>query len=264
MLGKLIKYDLKSTYREFVGIFMAMLLGVTIIPLIFKYVNNQMINLIAGLAAFAIVIAVVVIVISSLFQLFNTNLFSKQGYLSRTLPVTSRDIVISKLITSSMWIVLTGIVSIFSLLLLSAMLGDGSFKELLAINFIPSGKIGFSILLVCLLIVAGCIKEMSKLFMSCSISHLKAFHRFRIPAGILSYFILSWIETLLLQIGFFVIKPFLDNNTDLISHLETFAQSHSLGAFNFFIGGCILYGLILIAFFSTSTIWLLDHRLDLD
>ncbi|HVI41376.1 MAG TPA: hypothetical protein VM577_12045 [Anaerovoracaceae bacterium] len=117
MLGKLIKYDIRSTWRDFSGVYMSILLGVLILPPLFNHFNNALVNTVAGFIATAIVIATIVVVVVTIFKIFNTNVFSKQGYLTMTLPVTSSQVVLSKLLVSTMWIVLTGIVSIIGMLI---------------------------------------------------------------------------------------------------------------------------------------------------
>jgi hypothetical protein len=68
MLTKLIKYDIRSTWRDFTGIFLAILLGVILVPVAMKNFSNELVQLTAGLVAFAIVIAVIAITIINLFK----------------------------------------------------------------------------------------------------------------------------------------------------------------------------------------------------
>lgn len=270
MLTKLIKYDIKSTYRSFLGIYLAILLGITIIPIIFNTIGNEFIKMITGFVAFGISVAVVVVVITNLFQLFNTNLYSKQGYLTLTLPVTSRDIVISKLIVSTMWILLTSLVAIFSLLLFAVIVEKGSITDILqlseALKQLDVYHIS-TLLLFVLAMIFTCIKEMAKLFLSCSIAHLKQFNRFRVPAGILSYFAFSWMETLFVQMGFFTLS-FITKGSEFIYQIEEIVDTNNIdaafGLFNGLIASGILYSIILTTLFSISNIWLLNHKLDLE
>ena len=67
MLKKLIKYDFRSTWREFAAIYLSILLGVTVFPFIAKNVSNNLINATMGLIAFAIVVATLVVTIGSHF-----------------------------------------------------------------------------------------------------------------------------------------------------------------------------------------------------
>lgn len=272
MLSKLIKYDIKSTYRDFLGIYFAILLCVTIVPLIFNNVRNEIINMIAGFVAFGIFVAVIVVVIINIFQIFNTNLFSKQGYLTMTLPVTSRDIVFSKLIVSSMWIVLTGIVSFIALSIFVLMITSTSYTAITDAFHLIMAQLNtqhiFTLILLILTVIISCVKEMAKLFLSCSIAHLKQFNHFRVPAGILSYFVFSWLETLIVQIIFLVFGNLFTNSQELIAHINTLSDLNGMNQdfelFNAIIGSGIIYGLLLASLFSTAIVWILNHKLDLD
>lgn len=64
MLSKLIKYDIRSTWRDFTGVYMAILLGVILVPLLLNNVNNQIVSMFAGFIATSIVIATIVIMIN--------------------------------------------------------------------------------------------------------------------------------------------------------------------------------------------------------
>ena len=50
-------------------------------------------------------------------KIFNKNIYSAEGYLTMTLPVTETQIVASKLIVSTGWIVLTGAVATLGMFL---------------------------------------------------------------------------------------------------------------------------------------------------
>ncbi|MBR0597398.1 hypothetical protein [Sinanaerobacter chloroacetimidivorans] len=271
MLSKLIKYDIKSTWRDFSGVYMAILLGVIIVPLMLNNMSNQFISMAAGFLAFGIVIAVIVVMIVNLFKIFNTNVFSREGYLTLTLPVTSAQIVFSKLIVSSMWIVLTGLVSMIGIFIFALVLnpvsyieiGDGLRKLFSLIN----GKTSFTMILIIMSVILSSVKEVAKLFLACSIAHLKQLNRFRIPAGILSYFIFSWAETLVVQ-SFTLIASLLPNAGEWINKFNAISDPGSFmqmqGLFNGVIGVGILYALLLIAGYSMGTVWILNHKLDLD
>lgn len=272
MLGKLIKYDVKSTWRGFAGIYISILLGVVIVPFVFNNINNEIINIAIGFMAFGIVIAVVVVMIGNLFKIFNTNVFSKEGYLTMTLPVKSRQIIASKLIVSSMWIVLTGLVCVTGLFIFTLLISPTSFIEITdALQLLFTQLDGVSTLTIILLgigIIMSSLKEVAKLFLACSIAHLKQLDRFRVPAGILSYFAFSWFETFIVQV-FAVIWKLVSPNPDLLLlQIEQLSNPESmnqfLGIFNGFIGLGILYAIFLTALFSFGNIWILNNKLDLD
>lgn len=272
MLSKLIKYDIRSTWRDFAGIYMSILLGVIIVPLMINNINNEIVNMAAGFIAFSIVVAVVVVMILNLFKIFNTNVLSKEGYLTMTLPVTSVQIVFSKLIVSSMWIILTGVVSLIGMFIFVMIITPSPIAEITnGIQMILNQLEGHSILTIILLILAAiisCVKEVAKLFLACSIAHLKQLNRFRIPVGILSYFVFSWLETLIVQITGLVIGLFSAQTEELIRQFEAMSDPSSIipyiELFNGVMAISMIYTLLLTAAFSMGTIWILNHKLNLD
>lgn len=271
MLSKLIKYDIRSTWREFTGVYLSILLGVLILPPLFNNFHDPIVNTIAGFTATGIIIATVVVMIITLFKIFNTNVFSREGYLTMTLPVTSAQVVASKLLVSTMWIVLTGIVSVIGLCIF-----------VLNMNCLPLAEVSaavqkfmtmfdtrgvFAIILMVIAMIASTVKEISKLFLACSIAHLKQIGKFRVPVGILSYFVLSWAETLIVQAAGLVLSfiPGMDEYARQLGLMnDPSSIQQFIGLFSGVMGVGILYALVLTAVYAFCTIWLLNHRLDLD
>ena len=271
MLGKLIKYDIRSTWRDFAGVYLSIILGVIIVPQLFNHFNSETINLLAGFIGTAIVITTIVIMIMMLFRIFNTNVFSKEGYLTMTLPVSSTQIVISKLLVSTMWIILTGFVSVIGILIFVLNLGSVPPVQITeAIGDLLSLLNGHRVLTIALLIfmlIVSAVKEIAKLFLACSVAHLKMLGRARIFVGILTYFVLSWAETLILEVVS-NIAMLLPNYPEIESQLRSLgnisAIDQYLGLFNTLIGISILCGAVLIALYSAGVIGMLNHKLDLD
>ncbi|MFA5528495.1 MAG: hypothetical protein WC996_07745, partial [Peptostreptococcales bacterium] len=224
MLGKLLKYDLRSTWREFAGAYLAILLSVLIIPLLFRNVSNVLVSGIAGFLGVAVVIATIVVMIIMLFRIYNINVFSKEGYLTMTLPVSSPQILVSKLLISSLWIILTGIVALLGFFIFLLNMRAVSLTEIAVafgemLSFIGSNGI-FAIILMIIAVILSTVKEIAKLFLACSIAHIKQLNRFRIPAGILSFFAFSWLEVFFIQfLGWFTVR-FIPVKEELIPKLQ--------------------------------------------
>ncbi|PKM84926.1 MAG: hypothetical protein CVU86_04755 [Firmicutes bacterium HGW-Firmicutes-11] len=276
MLAKLIKYDVKSTWRDFAGIYLAILLGVIIVPLVIRNIDNIIVNTAVGIVAFGIVVSVVVITVISLFKIYNTNIFSREGYLTMTLPVTPTKIVISKLVVSTMWIVLTGIVSLIGMIIFSLIMSPGILYDMVnGVRYVFDlweGQSMFGIVLFIVLIILfmilSIVKEVAKLFLSCSIAHLRQLNKFRVPVGILSFFVFTWIESVLVQGLSRIFKPLLPNSElwyETMDHTFSIEKAGQLiETFNVATGLGILYTLAMIVVFSFGTVWILNHKLDLD
>lgn len=277
MLRKLIKYDIRSTWRDFAAVYLSILLGVLILPPLFNRFNNEIVEVIAGFLGVGIVIATIVVMIMTLFRIFNTNVFSKEGYLTMTLPATSTEIVVSKLLVSSMWIVLTGLVSAIGICIFVLNMTAVPITEITAavrkVMAMVDGGGTLALILLAITMILSAVKEIAKLFLACSIAHLKQLNRFRVPVGILSYFVFSWLETLIVQ-AFALVASFLPFTDKLIQQMEQLEQMERMhdpsiipqfiGLFNGMVGIGLLYSLVLIAVYAIGTIWLLNRKLDLD
>jgi hypothetical protein len=272
MLGKMIKYDIQSTWRRFAAVYLSILLGVLIVPFILNNVDNRFVNMIAVSIAVGIVIATAVVMVSNLFRIYSVNIFSKQGYLTMTLPVTSAQLVFSKLLVSSLWIALTGIVSIIAMFLYTTTTVPNAFGEISAaiqkiVPALGNQGVGAAVLLL-LIIFMNIVKEISKLFLACSIAHLKELNRFRVPAGIASYFLFSYLEAFIVKLAGAATSqvPYFTTMTEKLNALSVSGAGlpEALGVFNGFIVIGIAYALILALAYSAGTVWFLNHKLDLD
>lgn len=273
MLGKLIKYDIRSTWRDFAAAYACILLGVLVLPQIFKHIVNEIIHVVAVFLAIGIVTATIVVMIIMLFRIYNTNVFSKEGYLLMTLPVTPTQIVGSKLIVSSMWIVLTGIVAVIGMVVFLMGMGVLSGEVFDAIeNFLSiiGGNGKLAVFLLALSMLFSIVKEIAKLFLACSISRLKQLGRLRIFIGIVSYFIFSWLEVVLVQVLMSIIS-WIPNTEQFIMRMNQLDQLSNFGGIHPFLdvlngvmGAGILYSLVLVVGYGLGNIWILNRKLDLD
>ena len=107
MLGKLIKYDLKSMLKTMVPMWLTVI-ALSFIVMV-KYwgsashtVNpdNSTFDLILMLVLFSVAMAIVVLNILFIIQRFWNGLLKEEGYLMFTLPVTTRSLIISKALSA--------------------------------------------------------------------------------------------------------------------------------------------------------------------
>ena len=121
MLGKLLKYEIKATSRVF-------------LPLYFVLIVFSAINCLMSLnpdyfsTAQFITLTLYILILVGMFvasfivmiQRFYKNLLSEEGYLMFTLPAESWKHIVSKLIITIMWIVLSCIMSLLSILIIAS------------------------------------------------------------------------------------------------------------------------------------------------
>ena len=124
MLGKLFKYEFRATGRIFLPAY-AVLLVMSIVTRLF-YGNggvfvggaNNNSELLAGIATLVMIMlftAVWVVTLAMTLRRFWTNLLGREGYLTNVLPVHPWEHMFSKLVTASVWNILSGLASILAL-----------------------------------------------------------------------------------------------------------------------------------------------------
>ena len=125
MLGKLLKYEVKSTARIFLPLY-ASLLIFAVINNIFIRINGEnnklVISIISGISIAAYVFIIIAIFVFTLFvmiQRFYKNLLGDEGYLMFTLPVKTGENIITKLLASMMWVIISVIVTLLSIIIIS-------------------------------------------------------------------------------------------------------------------------------------------------
>ncbi len=137
MLGKLIKNELKATARMFLPLYGLLIILTFVNKFVFelpqKYAATEaIIKVISALLYTAIITAIVALSFIMLIQRFHKNLLQDEGYLMHTLPVTAGQHIVSKLLVSLLWNMLSTVVVTFSVLYMATDAGDwGSFFDTL-------------------------------------------------------------------------------------------------------------------------------------
>ena len=113
MLIKLIKHDIKSSYRDLFPLYLGLLLF-AVIAAVSVNPEREWLSVVTILPFFALFIATTVILTITVIKLFTNRLFSKEGYLTFTLPVTTLETFMSKIITAVLWTFLTFLVYVLA------------------------------------------------------------------------------------------------------------------------------------------------------
>lgn len=132
MFGKLLKYEIKAAGKWYVLLYLATLLFSAIFGLGMKvmfgstyatieYADNRPLSTLASLSLtfvmFVIFALIIALNISTFFLIINRfykNVYGREGYLTMTLPVTSHQIILSKLTAAAIWGSLSFLTSIAS------------------------------------------------------------------------------------------------------------------------------------------------------
>ncbi len=133
MLGKLLKYELKSTSRIMGVLYLAVLVVAAVVGFIARGTiwqatqGNAIAVVISGLIYALLIMALLIVTVVMILQRFYKNLLKGEGYLMHTLPVPTWMLVASKTISSLIWILLSIAVLVVSIFVLfvTSLLGNG-------------------------------------------------------------------------------------------------------------------------------------------
>lgn len=213
MLSKLLKYEMKSTARIFLPLFAVILFisGINRISMMF-FSDSPFFQipqaLLIAVYVFSVIAAFVACLIVTILR-FYKNLLGTEGYLMFTLPVSAAEHILSKFLSSLIWMLSTLIIIIFSVFIL---LPDyswlGQISEIWALlKQQAESQLGFNltlfVILVLLLALVSLISFIMQVYVSISIGQLSNNHKLLISFGV--FLCLYLIHQVLMTVGIIVV-----------------------------------------------------------
>ena len=190
MLGKLMKYDLRSGIRTFSLIWIGLALlgainGLTIRFVLAGDTQSGLVSFVFGVLPMILLVALYVamgiFVLVFIIDRFYKGLLGNEGYLMFTLPVTSTAHIASKALTSMIFSVASAIVALLSGVLLMAVLTPPNFSDVaqafqeagryLRVNPLPAGT-GWLIVEFAVYMLIGAAVTILQIYTAISIGHL--------------------------------------------------------------------------------------------
>ena len=117
MLGKIIKHEFRATWKKICGMYAIMIISLLVAMVSFNLEDidlngtaTDIFRIILGISMLVLVVsltAAFVIILVLLCQRFYQSVYSNQGYLTMTLPVSKFSILNGKLITYVIWSIVT-------------------------------------------------------------------------------------------------------------------------------------------------------------
>ena len=155
------------------------------------------------IALFVSIVFLVTIVIRTLYL----GLFSQEGYLTLSLPVSIDAILISKILISALWILISIFVVLLWLIFIAFAINDASYVIQQFLLLISNYSF-LEIIRILLLGIVLLIKPITLLLLVLSILHIGKIVRFRKLIGILLFMIILFIETIAVN----VLYLYIDSN----------------------------------------------------
>ncbi|HCW52813.1 MAG TPA: ABC transporter permease [Clostridium sp.] len=267
MLKKLIKYEFKATGRTILPLYG----GLLIFAIILRMFHNNSEILDSTFSKLALMLSIFVygfimaaVFIATFFiivQRYHKNLLGDEGYLMHTLPVMPYKNIISKLITSSIWSIISCIIAVLSILILFV---DKSFINSFFNFFIPNIKDAFnelggiSYIISLEMIILGLLELIQfilQLYASISLGHL--FNSAKILLSVVAFIALSTLE------GFISSNLFIGLN-NLLNIPSLSFISDSLNNLSWLFMACISIKFIYSCIYFFITNYLLKNKLNLE
>ena len=277
MLGKLIGQEFKVTSRFFVPMYICLAVVTLLLKLTwtFTFGNGSifynstqdnimgLINMLLIMLYVIVLIGIVLLTYFIIIRRFYTNMFSDEGYLMFTLPVTTRQLINSKLIVAFIWQFLmlpATFLSFFVLFVNTDMLRvlPEAFSDLIrAISAWGVSGLHLGLLFTGVLVAGLC--EMFAIILMCYLSitlgqHMWSEHR--LLGSVLAFLGIYTIESLISSLGAYLVGTFIGERMPTAQDLLTY--------FDAMIPFAIIINVILIVVYYLITHYLLDKKLNLN
>lgn len=264
MLGKLTKYEIKATARTFLPLYAGLLLF-ALINKIFIEINLLQTKLaflstISVMIYFFIIVATFIITLVVMIQRFYKNLLSDEGYLMFTLPVTPGKHIISKMIVSILWAVVSVIAAVLSVLVLGYQKEMFGNIRTLIVGFFKlplerSSPILLTGGLFLLAILAALTVFVLQIYASLALGHLAS--KYRVLLSFVAYLVIGMIWQALASVGIII----LGSIHPLLNWVNGLQSIHQM---QLFMAGILLVSLVqsIILYLITNVI--LSKKLNLE
>lgn len=270
MLRKLLKHEFRATARIMGPLYLVLLvtaLGANISSRGILETPYAILNILGALLVMAFVVAIMAVCAMSIYlmvQRFYKNLLRDEGYLMFTLPASVHQQVWSKLIVSSVWFIATGVVVMFSFMLMAM---DVGFVE----GFVHAVQVMFrqitayyaingTVFLMELLVLAfvGCVAFCLQFYAALAIGH--SFSNHKMALSVVFFFVLQFAS----QVVGSLLMISLDNPMlqGLMGNLDF--QVSGMAAVHTGMAILIAVAVVYSAAFYAITIYFLKNRLNLE
>lgn len=258
MLGKLLKYDLRGVS--------AILLIVHAAALFFSFLGFAVMhiagirpldNILSGIYTFTIIIALCVVSVFTTVYLgifYYRNLYSDEGYLTNTLPVTAGQLLFSKFLCGILWTFLDYLILFLSLsILLNIEIAEALLDSL---REVPAGTVLLCLGVFLTELLTSC------LMMYCAVAIGNFFHGHRVLGCVGGYLILYLINQILAL--FFVIPMLVDPTLSAVRAQVSVSTGQYLSWFNRTLAFALVINLLLGFVYYLFSFRSLDRKLEID
>lgn len=287
MLKQLLKYEFKATKRLYFGLYLALALLSVVLGVTFRQehalahsTSFQNLEVILMMVYVSVILAIAVLCFVNTVQRFCRNLLGREGYLMHTLPVTETQLILSKLLTSMVWVLCSGLVGVVCITVMVAvgvfdpetfgMADWDRWKQLWGMLYGELGaKFWVAMVWTILINLARLASLILCVYAACMIAH--QFKKQTMVAGILAFIGMNIVEnqidkllgtndvTLFVDVTYKLVDVSGVSEGTPVMHYMTAAFGQ--GASCLF---CFVFTVAIAAVYFFLTRWLMKHKLNLE
>lgn len=240
---KLLKYELVGSYRQYLTSFSVYILLCLATP----FLPDKISGFFMGLVMVAVAGITMSIFINVIIQ-YTKSMFGRPGYLTLTLPVSSKQLVASKLIGATIWSTLASVILFIGvgiLLFLSANISISDIFMMVEEMFKLVIKFPLEIFQSLLFALMSLLAMIASFYLTITFVHTKYITKHRIFIGIALY------------VGVSILLGFILDSTMILNILYNIP-------YNFIIWMDILLSTIAFGVCYMGTVYLLDHKIQVE
>ena len=256
MLGKLLKYEFKSTARILIPLYIFAIIFSGICRLFQTISDNFKImttpTVLMYIFYVVIMIAIVVTTFIIMIQRFYKNLIGDEGYLMFTLPVEPHQHILTKFITSFTWLAASLVVAVISIFIL--IFTPKLFDEIRQILSMTPKEMIPSIIYSILFSIFAAISGILMIYAAMAIGQLVTGHR--IIGSVVAYFGMYVINQIIMTIGL-AVYGYVNKNT-------LFQNSVSITDIASVFVIALVYDVIICCVYFLATHYIFKNKLNLE
>ena len=104
---KLLKYELLGSYRQFCVTFLIFLIGCFVLP--YLPLPQAIMSMLLSIVVVA-VLGIIISIYVNIILYFKKSMFSRAGYLTLTLPTSTQELILVKLLGAMIWSIVAGVI----------------------------------------------------------------------------------------------------------------------------------------------------------
>lgn len=289
MLKQLLKYEFKATKRLYFGLYLALALLSVVLGVTSRQkhalahsTSFQNLEVILMIVYVSVILAIAVLCFVNTIQRFYQNLLGQEGYLMHTLPVNENQLILSKLLTSMVWVLCSGLVGIVCITVMVSigvidsetfgMVDWNGWKQLWGMLYGELGaKLWVAMAWTILINLARLASLILCVYAACMIAH--QFPKHVMVAGILAFIGLNIVETqldrllgtndvsMIVDVTYRVVDVNVTGVTYGMTPMQTMTTAFGAGSGYLF---CFVVTSAFAAAYFFLTRWLMKNKLNLE